>query len=271
MTTGNDWREAVGRTWADNYRLTDRSFAGLTERLLARIGGCEGKAVLDIGCGAGELSLAIARGNDSAEVIGVDVSPALIAAASERGQSHPNVRFEEADAGSWDSGNFRPDVLISRHGVMFFDAPRGAFAHLRGLSRPGAELIFSCFRSPRLNPWASELAGLLKLPASPDPTAPGPFAFADEGHVRSILVDAGWQDVHMAETDFAYIAGVGEDPVEDALQLFSRIGPAAPALRMLDDAARDQAKGWMRDWLAEHRSGNLVALPAAAWIVTARA
>ena len=47
MTTGNDWREAVGRTWADNYRLTDRSFAGLTERLLARIGGCEGKAVLD--------------------------------------------------------------------------------------------------------------------------------------------------------------------------------------------------------------------------------
>ena len=75
----------------------------------------------------------------------------------------------------------------------------------------------------------------------------------------------------MAEADFAYIAGVGEDPVEDALQLFSRIGPAAPALRMLDDAARDQAKGWMRDWLAEHRSGNLVALPAAAWIVTARA
>ena len=61
MTTGNDWREAVGRTWADNYRLTDRSFAGLTERLLARIGGCEGKAVLDIGCGAGELSLAIAH------------------------------------------------------------------------------------------------------------------------------------------------------------------------------------------------------------------
>lgn len=271
MTTGTDWREAVGRTWADNYRLTDRSFAGLTERLLARIGGCEGKAVLDIGCGAGELSLAIARGNDSAEIVGVDVSPALVAAASERGQNHPNVRFEEADAGSWDSGNFRPDVLISRHGVMFFDAPRGAFTHLRGLSRAGAELIFSCFRSPRLNPWASELAGLLKLPASPDPTAPGPFAFADEGHVRSILDDAGWQDVHMAETDFAYIAGVGEDPVEDALQLFSRIGPAAPALRMLDDAARKQAKGWMRDWLAEHRSGNLVALPAAAWIVTARA
>ncbi len=271
MTTGTDWREAVGRTWAENYRLTDRSFAGLTERLLARVGGCEGKAVLDIGCGAGELALAVARGNKSAEVVGVDVSPALVAVASERSAAHPNVRFEEADAGSWTPATFRPDVLMSRHGVMFFDAPRGAFSHLRELANPGGELIFSCFRSPRLNPWASELAGLLKLPTSPDPTAPGPFAFADEGHVRSILGDAGWQDIHMAETDFAYIAGVGEDPVEDALQLFSRIGPAAPALRALDQAARERAHGWMRDWLAEHRSGDLVALPAAAWIVTARA
>lgn len=271
MTTGTDWREAVGRTWADNYRLTDRSFAGLTERLLARIGGCEGKQVLDIGCGAGELSIAVARGNNSAEVIGVDVSPALVATASERGSGHPNVRFEEADAGSWEPTGFRPDVLMSRHGVMFFDAPRGAFGHLRRIARPGAELVFSCFRSPRLNPWASELAGLLKVPASSDSTAPGPFAFADEGHVRSILDDAGWHDVHMAEADFAYIAGIGEDPVEDALQLFSRIGPAAPALRSLDAEARVLAEGWMRDWLAQHRSGDLVALPAAAWIVTARA
>ncbi len=271
MTTGSDWREAVGRTWADNYRLTDRSFAGLTERLLARIGGCEGKAVLDIGCGAGELSLAVARGNASANVIGVDVSTELIAAAMERGTGHPNARFVEADAGSWDAGSFRPDVLMSRHGVMFFDAPRSAFGHLRSIANPDAELIFSCFRSPRLNPWASELAGLLEVPAASDPTAPGPFAFADEGHVRSILGDAGWNDLHMAEADFAYVAGVGEDPVEDALQLFNRIGPAAHALRKLDDPARERAKGWMRDWLAEHRSGDLVALPAAAWIVTARA
>lgn len=271
MTTGSDWQSVVGRTWADNYRLTDRAFAGLTERLLARIGGCEGQGVLDVGCGAGELSLAVARGNQGAEVVGVDVSPDLIETARQRGQEHGNLRFELADAGSWRPDGFRPDKLISRHGVMFFDAPRGAFAHLREVSAPGAELIFSCFRSPRLNPWASELAGLLELPGNPDPTAPGPFAFADEAHVRGILGDAGWLDVEMVEADFAYVTGVGEDPVGDAVNFFTRIGPAAPALRALDGEARDRALDWIRDWLEQHRSGNLVALGAAAWIVTARA
>ncbi|HQV03675.1 MULTISPECIES: class I SAM-dependent methyltransferase [unclassified Novosphingobium] len=271
MTTGSDWQDAVGRTWAENYRLTDRAFAGLTERLLARIGGCEGQGVLDIGCGAGELSLAVARGNHSAEVVGVDVSSDLVEAARQRAAGHTNVRFELADAGSWRPGPFRPDKLISRHGVMFFDAPRAAFAHLRQIASPGAELVFSCFRSPKLNAWASELASLLELPGNADPTAPGPFAFADEAHVRSVLGDAGWQDIAMAETDFAYVAGVGEDPVADAVNLFTRIGPAAPALRALDGDARERALGWIRDWLEQHRSGNLVALGAAAWIVTAKA
>lgn len=271
MTTGSDWREAVGRTWAENYRLTDRSFAGLTERLLGRIGNCEGQSVLDIGCGAGELSIAVARGNNGANVIGLDVSPMLVATAMKRGSEHPNLRFEEADAGSWVRPGFYADKLISRHGVMFFDAPRGAFSHLREISNPGAELIFSCFRSPKLNPWASEPASMLKLPPSSDPYAPGPFAFADPDHVRSILGDAGWQNVDMAEVDFAYVAGVGDDPVEDALQFFSRIGPAASTLRAMQGVERERAEGWLRDWLERHRSGNLVAMAGAAWIVTAKA
>lgn len=271
MTTGSDWREAVGRTWAENFRLTDRSFAGLTERLLARIGNCAGQNVIDIGCGAGELSIAVARGNSSANVIGLDVSPMLVATAAQRGAEHPNLQFEEADAGSWIRPGFAADKLISRHGVMFFDAPRGAFSHLREIARPGAELIFTCFRSPQENPWASELARLLKVPPSTDPYAPGPFAFAEEAHVRAILGDAGWQDIEMVPADFAYVAGVGDDPVADALEFFQRIGPAAAVLRGLEGEAREQALGQVREWLARHRSGNLVALAGAAWIVTAKA
>lgn len=269
MTTGMDWRAQVGRNWAQSYHLTDRSFSGLTQRLLERISEREGHNVLDIGCGAGELSLAIARNRPYAQVLGVDVSPDLVEQAKQRGEMLGNVRFVEADAATWSEPGFAPDVLVSRHGVMFFDAPVAAFANLLEQSAPEAELIFSCFRSPQENPWASDLAKLLQSPPPADPKAPGPFAFADPQHVEDILSGAGWLGPGFEPVDFAYIAGVGEDPVEDALGLFRRIGPAAPALRALEGEALTLAEARIREWLGEHRSGDLVALPAAAWIVTA--
>lgn len=269
MTTRDEWQAQVGRSWADNYRLTDRAFSGLTQRLLERIAEREGHAVLDVGCGAGELALAIARARPGARVVGVDVSTELVAAAQQRGEGHGNASFVHGDAGAWREPGFAPDVVVSRHGVMFFDAPVAAFANLHGQASDEAELVFSCFRSPEENPWASDLARLLELPASPDHTAPGPFAFADPQHVEDTLAGAGWHGVSFEPVDFAYIAGMGDDPVEDAMIMFRRIGPAAPALRALEGEALARAEDWIRDWLAEHRSGNLVAFPAAAWIVTA--
>ncbi|MFM2272809.1 MAG: hypothetical protein RL702_1874 [Pseudomonadota bacterium] len=269
MTTGMDWRAQVGRSWAESYHLTDRSFAGLTQRLLERIAEREGNHVLDIGCGAGELSLAIARNRPHAQVLGVDISAQLVAAAGQRGEQLGNVRFIEADAATWQEPGFAPEVLVSRHGVMFFDAPVAAFANLLKIAAPEAELIFSCFRSPQENPWASDLAKLLQLPPPADPTAPGPFAFADPQYVEGILSGAGWLGPGFEPVDFAYIAGKGEDPVEDALGLFRRIGPAAQALRALEGEALASAEARIREWLEDHRSGDLVALPAAAWIVTA--
>ena len=269
MTKREEWQAQVGRSWAENYRLTDRAFTGLTQRLLERIAEREGHAVLDVGCGAGELALAVARARPAARVVGVDVSFDLIEAARQRGAGSSNVSFVQADAGAWRDPAFAADVVVSRHGVMFFDQPVAAFANLHAAASDEAELVFSCFRSPEENPWASDLARLLELPPAPSSTAPGPFAFADPQHVEDSLAGGGWRGVGFEPIDFAYVAGMGEDPVEDALQMFRRIGPAAPALRALEGEALACAEGWIRDWLAEHRSGDLVAFPAAAWIVTA--
>jgi SAM-dependent methyltransferase len=269
MTRREEWQAQVGRSWAENYRLTDRAFSGLTQRLLERIAEREGHAVLDIGCGAGELALAVARARPGARVVGVDVSPELVAAAQQRGAGHANASFIHADAGAWRDPGFAPDVIVSRHGVMFFEDPVAAFANLHGQASEEAELVFSCFRNPAENPWASDLARLLELPSAPSSTAPGPFAFADPQHVEDTLAGGGWYGMAFEPVNFAYIAGMGEDPIEDAMELFRRIGPAAPALRALEGEALARAEGWIRDWLGEHRSGNLVALPAAAWIVTA--
>lgn len=270
MTTGLDWQDTVGRNWAKSYALTDRSFAGLTEHLLGVIGAHPGVDVLDVGCGAGELSLAIARARPRARVIGLDVSSDLIAAARERAGERSNVRFELGDAAGWSAPGCEPDLIVSRHGVMFFDDPPNAFAHLHGLATSNASLVFSCFRSPRENPWASGVAELLGLPAG-DPEAPGPFAFADPQRVEAILAAGGWGRIDFAPLDFAWIAGKSADPIADALAFFSRIGPAAPALRALEGDDRLAAEDKLRGWFEAHRSGDLVAFAAAAWIVTAHA
>ena len=277
MTTGSDWQDRVGRSWAAMYRQTDRSFAPVTQLLLERVAALPGEAVLDIGCGAGEIALAIAHQRPAASVVGLDISADLLAIARDRGQKPGNAEFVEGDAARWSRPGFAADLLVSRHGVMFFDDPVAAFSHLSGLARDNAVLVFSCFRTPGENPWMSELAAILAafplgLPDSPapDPYAPGPFAFADPERVRAILGAAGWCDIGIDPVDFAYIAGEGDDPVVDALRFFSRIGPAAATLAALDESRKVSALAAMRAWLDGHRSGSLVSFPAAAWFVSAR-
>ena len=93
-----EWQGRTGQSWADEWRRTDRSFGMLTERLLQRTREFRFNEVVDVGCGAGELSLAVARGRPGVQVTGVDVSPPLVAAARERGENLANVAFEVADA-----------------------------------------------------------------------------------------------------------------------------------------------------------------------------
>ena len=272
MTDASEWTGAVGTAWAQEWRRTDRSFGDLTAALLApaRIGAFE--AALDIGCGAGELSLALAGRHPSSRVRGIDISPELLAVAAGRGADFPQVVFEQADASRWNAPpGERPDFLVSRHGVMFFDEPAAAFAHLRGQAAPGARLRFSCFRAREDNGWVVELAAVLPQPPAADPHAPGPFAFADPARVTGLLEAGGWRDIAFEPVDYAMVAGEGADAVDQALAYFQRIGPAARILRGMSDESRPDALARLRAVIAAHDSGGCVGLPSAAWIVTASA
>jgi SAM-dependent methyltransferase len=272
MSRTFDWAGDAGEKWAAEWRRTDRSFAGLTDRLLAKTREFSFNDVLDVGCGAGELSLAIARGRRNANIVGVDISPQLVEVARGRAENFSHVSFELGDASHWKpASGFTPDLLVSRHGVMFFDDPVAAFAHLAELSAPGAGLLFSCFRGPADNEVFTGIGSLLPPPETPpDPEAPGPMAFANPDRVRSILSQAGWTGINLEPFDFAMVAGVGENAVGDAMEYFMAIGPAANALAAMDGALRAATLEKMRIYLAGKAVRNIVALGAGAWIVTAR-
>jgi len=271
----SDWAGAIGETWAEEWVRTDRTFApvdaALVAAIAARLAGVDAPRILDVGCGAGRTSLSLADALPDAQVTGIDLSPALVAAAQGRAgdDSRCRCRFLVADAGTWtDEGGF--DLIASRHGVMFFDDAVAALATIRARAAPGAPLVFSCFRAPSLNPWASGLARLVGGPA-PDPFAPGPFAFADSQHVAGLLAAAGWRGAHAIPLDFTYVAGGGADPVADAVGLFLRIGPTAFAMRTAEGGERERLRAGLDALVRDHLIDGEVAFPAAAWIWSATA
>ena len=273
MTGSSEWTGRVGGTWAREWERTDRSFGSLTARLLdpAAIGAIS--SALDIGCGAGEVAIALAARHSGAAITGLDISQDLLRVARERGSAFGNLAFREGDAARWtpDGPADVPDLLISRHGVMFFDEPVAAFTHLRTIAAKRARLRFSCFRERAENEWVSLLQSITPSNSPPsDPHAPGPFAFGEEKRVRDILSSAGWRDVALEPYDYAMVAGEGEDALNQAVAYFQRIGPAAAAIADLTGAAHKQAIEDLRAMLADHLSQDRVALPASAWIVTAR-
>ncbi len=271
MTDAFEWQGRVGDTWAAEWRRTDRSLAQVETALLDRLDLLDPAPahVLDIGCGAGSTTIAAARRFPGATCLGIDLSEALVEAARAR-PAPANCRFECADASAWRDPGFRADTLITRHGVMFFDDPVAAFANLGEAAAPGARLVFSCFRAPAENEWATDLVALLPDAPRSDPDAPGPFAFADPERVARTLAAAGWEDARPERFDWRYVAGAGADAVADARDFFAQIGPAARAARSLAGSARADFLARLDDLLAARLVDGTVAFDAAGWIWTAQ-
>jgi SAM-dependent methyltransferase len=274
MTDKSEWIGRVGEVWAEEWRRTDRALAPVNAELIAAVPPGAG-SILDLGCGAGSTSLALAAARPAAAITGIDLSAALVAAACDRA-GPASLRFEVADASAWrPAGEAGFDAIVSRHGVMFFDDPVAAFTHIRSLAAPGATLAFSCFRAREENDWTAALLPVLArfapeaLAAPPPPV--GPFAFADSGRVRAILAAAGFATPAIARFDFDFVAGAGDDPIADAITFFRRIGPFAALLKTLDQEAATDALAQLRAIVAGHVHGGRVSFRAAAWLVTTHA
>ena len=262
------WNEQAGPTWADLQAPLDRQLAPLGRRVMAELDLGPGRRVLDVGCGAGETTLALAA--TGAQAVGVDISRPLLEVARARSQALPNVEFLEADAQA--QAFPEPfDAVFSRFGVMFFADPIAAFTNLRRALKPGGRLAFVCWRRPDENPalTAPMQAALAHIPPPPppaDPSAPGPFAFADPERILAVLSGAGFLDVAVTPHD----EKIGGNDLETTVSLSLKVGPLGALLREHPDK-RDAVIGAVREFLARHLTDDGVKLDSATWIVTARA
>ncbi|MEO8877069.1 MAG: SAM-dependent methyltransferase, partial [Polyangiaceae bacterium] len=98
--------------------------------------------------------------------------------------------------------------------------------------------------------------------------APGPMAFADSTRLATILAEAGFDDILIAPFDADFVHS--ENGLDGAVEAAMRIGPAARLFAEASQEARLKMRSAMEAALAPFLKGNVVAMPAATWIVQAK-
>ena len=236
-----------------------------------------GGRALDIGCGFGDTTQALARlVGAEGDAVGIDVSEPFVATASgeAREAGVANVRFIAGDAQVMDlPGPF--DYAFSRMGVMFFANPVAALRNVREALAPGGRLCVVVWRRKLDNPWVDRAERVteryLEEPEETDePTCgPGPFSMADADTVSHQLMIAGFENPSFTRVDRPIKLG---DDLDRAVAMNMALGPAAELIRLAGDEAeraRPQLERDIREVLADFVEADGVFGPASTWIVSA--
>jgi SAM-dependent methyltransferase len=266
------WNGPAGRAWVDAQESLDQMLQPFEDLLVEAVAAGSGGRVLDVGCGTGSTTLAVARRlGAKGRCTGIDISEPTIAAArvrAERERAPASFIRANAQTHAFEPASF--DMIISRFGVMFFDDPVRAFANLRRAASADAELRFVAWRSAAENPFmtTAERAAAPLLPNLPArrPDAPGQFAFADRHRVYTILEESGWTEIEIRPIDVACTL-----PEEQLVRYLTRLGPVGLILHEADDRTRTQVIETVRAAFGPYVHGTEVRFTAACWMVGARA
>ncbi|HEY5208331.1 MAG TPA: methyltransferase domain-containing protein [Stellaceae bacterium] len=265
------WSGAGGNRWVDESARTEIMLARVASLLFTHAKARPGETVLDVGCGLGPTTIELARQvGPNGRVIGLDVSPAMIALARKRAVGLDNIDFIADDATGHAFGAPFADILFSRFGVMFFGDPTAGFTNLRKALKPEGRVVFACWRKLNENQWMLTplMAAYEHVPRLPSANAdePGPFSFADPDRVTRILTEAGFAKPRFTPADLAFDVAGGAG-LDAAVRQTMTIGATSRALQDQPDSVRAAVAASIRAALAPHQKGQSVELPGAIWIV----
>jgi 2-polyprenyl-3-methyl-5-hydroxy-6-metoxy-1,4-benzoquinol methylase len=111
------------------------------EDLLALLPPVDGRRMLDLGCGAGQLAHHLATAG-AAEVVGVDVSERMLALARAE-WAHPRVTYVRASIEDATFPSDRFDLIVSSLALHYVEDYAGLMRRIAGWLTPGGVLIYS--------------------------------------------------------------------------------------------------------------------------------
>lgn len=208
LSPSDDLTRSAELIWRRYDAMEQRLSAPLSERMLDLAELRPGMRVLDLATGRGEpAARAAKRVAPSGLVLGIDIACPMLAMARERADREgiSNLELRLASAETLDgvpSHHF--DVVLSRWGLMYLDAPVAALAAARRALVRGGTLVAALWAEPDLVSYFTlprrALARLVPVPVEP-PDAPGVFRFADPSIIARDFADGGFDIAHVETID----------------------------------------------------------------------
>lgn len=185
---------------------TSQAFAPLLETF----GELRDRRLLDVASGTGHLASAAAE--RGAITDGIDISPAMVAIASE---SFPTLAFRTGSADAMPYADSSFDAVSCCFGLLHMERPEQAVAEAYRVLRPGGRFTYTTWQSPAAGGTLLAIMGrTFERLASVDvglPPAPPIFMFADADTRDRVLAAVGFTDIAGRDLAIRWRASRPED------------------------------------------------------------
>jgi ubiquinone/menaquinone biosynthesis C-methylase UbiE len=150
-------------TFSASAAITD---AALTQRFVDALGEAARGSVLDVACGPGILSAAVAR--TARDVVAFDLTPQMLKKAAQRcaAAGLGNVSFREGTANELPFADAAFDAVVTRLSVHHFDRPGRVMSEIFRVLRPGGCFVVADVISSEV-PAESELQNAIEILRDP--------------------------------------------------------------------------------------------------------
>lgn len=242
-------------------------FAAFSEELLDRAEPADGERMLDVATGTG-IVLRLARGRSPrvARLVGLDLTPGMLAVARERSEGL-DIEFVEGDATSLPFEDDSFDLVTCQQGLQFFPEREQALREFHRVLAPGGRTVVACWLEIETSPLHHALTdALARHFPDREPVARVPFSLTTGDALRGLLEGAGFREIEVERVE-----GTAKfSSPEEFTRSYMEGTPMAVAMAEVPKAQRDALAGDIAKNVRE-RVGDPVAAPMVTNIATARA